>query len=148
MVNWPNGYNQKAQIVFYATYYIVLATKYGRRVLRGGIEEYLRVSLKILDRNQKGIRIFETRTNEDYLHMSVLIPPTIKVEQVVSFIKNNTAKALSEKFRFLKRINEINNGIWSLGCLVSTVEISEEMIQEYVEYQKDEDRGQIRFEFE
>ena len=128
-------------------YHVVLATRRGRRILRGGIGEYLRISLKLFDRNCPEIRIFEANTNDNYLLMLISVTPKIAVEQAVYIIKRNTEKALSEKFRFLKRIFKIGGGIWSIGCLVSTVEISEEIIQKYIKYQKDEDCGQLRFEF-
>ena len=68
------------------------------------------------------------------------------VDQVINTIRNDSGKALGERFRFLKHIDG-NGGVWSMGSLISTVEIKEEIIEKYVEYQIDEDRGQPRFEF-
>lgn len=146
MVNWLNEYDKHGHLVYYATYHIVLATRYGRRILKEGIGEYLKISLKIISRHYPEMRIFEAKTSENYLHLHASISPLVAVNQVISTIRIDTGKALREKFCFLKRI-DASGGIWSPGSLISSVKIKKEVIEKYVEYQKDEDHGQTRFEF-
>jgi REP element-mobilizing transposase RayT len=213
MTKWLYGYNKQGDSIFYVVYHIVLATRYIYKVLRGGVVDYLKTNLVIIERRYPEIHILESNTNENYLHILVSVPPRLPISQVVSIIKSNTAKAMKEKFGFLKAygvvarstfkkefsngglifdrlvekgyletisrvsahlkadIDEVKNGlrqeyphdlerilvvlrqsndsggIWSVGCLVSTGEINDEIIRKYVEYQGDEDRGQSRLQF-
>ncbi len=147
MTKWLYGYSKQGHSIFYAMYRVVLATKYRRRLLRGGIEEYLKINLQIIGRHYPEIRIFEAAIDEDHLQMLVSVPPKIAISHVVNIIKTNTARALREKFKFLKQLCDGGGGIWSGGYFVSTVEINEEIIKKYIEYQGDEDRGQSRLEF-
>lgn len=215
MTKWLYGYSKQGNALYKAMYHIVLATKYGYKVLKGGVADYLKVSLEITEKNYPKIRILEASADEDHLCMQVSIPPEIAAGQAVNIIKINTGRALKEKFRFLNGIygtvarstfkKEFSNGglifdrliqkgyfemvsatevrlkanmdevrkcleqeypydsvriltvlrqshyggaaIWSMGCLISTTEISEEIIRKYIEYQGDEDRGQFRLEF-
>lgn len=147
MTKWLYGYSKQGHSIFYAMYRIVLATKYRRRLLRGGIEEYLKTNLQIIGRHYPEIGIFETAIDEDHLQMLVSVPPKIAISQAVNIIKISTANAMIEKFQFLKRLYNGGGGIWSGGYFVSTVEINEEIINKYIEYQGDEDRGQSQLEF-
>ena len=147
MKEWLYGFSKQGHSIYYALYRIVLATKYKRRILKGGIGSYLKISLRLLHKQYPEIIIFEANTGENYLYMLVSIPPKISVSQAVNIVKINTAKSLTDKFRFLSRLYYGTGEIWSLGSLVSTNEINEETIKKYVQYQGDEDHGQVRFTF-
>ena len=76
--------------------------------------------------------------------MMVSVPPTMSVGSAVSIIKTNTAKALKQKFPFLKKVYWGVGGIWSDGYFASTVGIDEKIIQSYIEHQGQEDSGQVK----
>ncbi len=61
-------------------------------------------------------------------------------------MKQNTGKALKEKFDFLAETYKRSGGIWSVGYFVSTVVLDEGMIRRYVKYQEKEDLGQATLE--
>ena len=46
----------------------------------------------------------ECNGDKDHIHLLVSIPPKMKVSQVVSTIKSNTARKLKETFKFLKDV--------------------------------------------
>jgi len=93
------------------------------------------------------IRIFESKTADNYLSLLASIPPQLSVAEFVEILKTCTAKALRDKFRFLSRLYYGNGEIWSMGCLVSTREVDEDVIREYVRRQGSEDHGQACFLF-
>jgi putative transposase len=51
-----------------------------------------------------------------------------------------------DHFPFLDKVYWGVEGIWSIGYFVSTVGISEEIIQKYIELQEREDSGQAQLE--
>ena len=65
---------------------------------------------------------------------------------MVGTIKQNTAKALREKFKFMKYVFFGRGGIWSVGYFVSTIGLDEQMIQNYVKRQEQEDLGRAKLE--
>ena len=145
--DWLYGFSQQGHSIYYAVYRIILATKYKRRILKGGIGQYLKIGLSIMGKHYPDIKIFEAITGENYLYVQVSIPPSISVSQLVDILKIDTAKALRNKFRFLSKLHYGGGEIWSAGCLVSTREINEEIIRKYIQHQGDEDYGQGHFVF-
>ncbi len=71
----------------------MLATRYRRKIFRGGVGDYLIRRLKEIGRHYPEIRILEAKTDEDHLHLLVSIPPKMAVSQVVNVIKSNKARA-------------------------------------------------------
>jgi putative transposase len=53
---------------------------------------------------------------------------------------------MRKHFPFLDKVYWEVKGIWSIGYFVSTVGISEEIIQKYIELQGREDSGQAQLE--
>ena len=86
----------------------------------------------------------ERNVQIDHVHMVLSFPPKYSIATVVGIIKQNTGRALKEKFDFLKRAYVRHPGIWSVGYFVSTVGLDEEMIKKYVRYQEKEDAGQAK----
>ena len=62
----------------------------------------------------------------------------------MGIIKQNTAKALRDKFDFMNFVFYGRGGIWSVGYFVSTVSLDEAMIAHYVRYQQQEDSGRAQ----
>jgi putative transposase len=77
----------------------------------------------------------------------MVIPPKYAVSFVIETIKKNTARALKEKFPFIKTLYINKPGIWSTGYFVATVGINEHIIRRYVTMQGNEDTGQAQLEF-
>jgi len=139
--------DKQGHAVYYIRYHIVIATRYRRKVLKAGMGEYLKRTIRQISRHYPEIRLIEVNTDVDHLHVLVSVPPKLSVSQVVSLIKSNTGKAMRDKYDFLRYVYFGKGGIWSAGYFVSTVGIDEEIIQRYIEQQGKEDRGQTKFEF-
>ena len=93
--------------------------------------EYLKRKVRQVSKFHPEIKIVEVNTNIDHMHMMVSIPPKMSVSSVVRLIKTNTGKAMRERFPFLDKVYWGVEGIWSIGYFVSTIGISEEVIQKY-----------------
>ena len=140
-------YKKQGHCVYYSRYHIVLSTRYRRKIFNEGIGQYLRRTLKSIERKYPEIRIEEANTDVDHVHLLVEILPKMSVSEVVRLIKSNTGKALRKRYEFLKYVYYGKGGIWSVGYFVSTAGISEEIIRKYIEHQGQEDRGQAQLEF-
>ncbi len=140
-------YKKQAHAVYYARYHIVVSTKYRRKVLKGGIGEYLKRKVLQVGKFHPEIEMLEVNTHLDHIHLVVSIPPKLSVSQVVNMIKANTGHSMRKKFPFLDKVYWGVNGIWSTGYFVSTVGINEETIRKYVQKQGLEDSGQAKLEF-
>jgi putative transposase len=79
--------------------------------------------------------------------MVLSFPPKYSIATVVGVIKQNTGRAMKEKFDFLKHLYSRSLGIWSVGYYVSTMGLDEAIIRKYVRYQEKEDAGQAKLEF-
>lgn len=66
----------------------------------------------------------------------VSFPPKYSIAKVVQIIKQNTGRALWEKFDFIRERYWRRGGMWSVGYFVSTVGLDEQTILRYVRYQE------------
>lgn len=107
---------------------------------------YLKEVIKRVSEHHPEILIKEVNTDEDHVHILVSIPPQWSIGKAVRIIKANTARALNEKFPFLRKVYWGTKSIWSAGYFVSTVGINEKIIQDYIKQQGEEDAGQAKLE--
>ena len=140
-------YKRQSHAIYYTRYHIVISTKYRRKVLKRGMGEYLKRKVFQVSKFHPEISIVEVNTDIDHLHIMVSIPPKMSVSEVVRLVKANTGKSMRKQFPFLDKVYWGSEGIWSIGYFVSTVGISEEVIQKYIEMQGREDSGQAQLEF-
>ena len=141
-------YKKQSHAIYYTRYHIVISTKYRRKVLKKGMGEYLKRKVLQIKKFHPEIDIIKVNTDIDHMHIMVSIPPKMAVSSVVRIIKANTGKAMRKRFPFLNKVYWGVEGIWSIGYFVSTIGISEEIIQKYIELQGREDSGQAQLELE
>ena len=140
-------YDKQGHSVYHIRYHVIIATRYRRKVLKAGMGEYLKKSLRSISRYYPEVQILEANTDEDHMHLLVSLPPKMSISEAVNLIKSNTGKAMREKYKFLKYVYYGRGGIWSVGYFVSTIGITEEVVRRYIEHQGKEDRGQAQLEF-
>ena len=90
------------------------------------------------------IEYLERNIRPDHIHIVVSSPPEYCIAKVVQIIKQNTGKALSEKYEFIRKRYYGAGGMWSAGYFVSTVGLDEQTILNYVKHQEQEDLGQAK----
>ena len=83
-----------------------------------------------------GNRAPERNIQPDQIHIVVSFPPKYSIAKVVQIIKQNTGRALWEKFDFIRERYWRRGGMWSVGYFVSTVGLDEQTILRYVRYQE------------
>jgi len=138
---------RQAHVLYRCEYHIVLATRYRRHIFRGGVKSYLSSKLVAVRHYYPDWEFITYNVQSDHVHLVMTFPPKYSPSEVVRIIKENTAKALRDKFAFLNYVYYGRGGIWSVGYFVSTVGLDEDTIEKYVRYQQREDLGQaIRLE--
>ncbi|MBI3955948.1 IS200/IS605 family transposase [Candidatus Gottesmanbacteria bacterium] len=138
---------RQAHVVYRCQYHIVWIPRYRYNVLVDGVKEYLLIKLDEVRKYYPEVEYVERNIQKDHVHVVISFPPRHSIAKVVQVMKQNTGKALKEKFDYLKRLYWRDGGIWSVGYFVSTVGLDEAMIQRYVRYQEKEDAGQAKLVF-
>ena len=130
--------------MYHCEYHVILVSKYRKKIFNEGIFAYFEIKLKEVGEYYPLIYISTVNHDKDHIHMMVSVPPTMAVGSAVRIIKSNTAKALKQKFPFLKKAYWGTDGVWSDGYFASTVGINEATIRAYIEHQGQEDEGQAK----
>jgi putative transposase len=125
-------------------YHIVWIPRYRYKVLTNGVDEYLKIKMDEVRKKYPEIEYLERNIQPDHIHIVVSFPPKYSIAMVVQIIKQNTGKALAEKFAFIRERYYGRGGVWSAGYFVSTVGLDERTILNYVKYQEREDLGQAK----
>jgi len=125
-------------------YHIVWIPRYRYGVLVNGVDEYLKVKMDEVRKKYPEIEFIERNIKPDHIHVVMSFPPKYSIAKVVQIIKQNTGKALWEKFAFIRERYYGRGGMWSAGYFVSTVGLDEQTILQYVRYQEREDLGQAK----
>ena len=102
-------------------YHIVWITKYRRRILNPGVQQYLSRLFPKVMRAMPGCEILEKNIQAEHIHMLMVIPPKYAVSEVIGKIKQQTASKLREKFAWLDKVYWQERIVWSPGYYVSTV---------------------------
>ncbi len=140
--------HKAAHTVYKTQYHIVWVTRYRRKILVHGIEKYFKDSIQEVRKVHPDWFLEEIGTDEDHVHLHMIIPPKYAVSKVVETMKSVTSVKLKQKFsHFLNQVYWDGGGIWSRGFFVSTVGINESVIRNYVKYQGEQDTGQAKLEF-
>lgn len=116
--------------------HIVWSTKYRYSVLAGDIQkrcrELIRQTCDTLD-----IQILKGVVSKDHIHLHVSYPPKLSVSDMLKGLKGRSAKILLEEYSELKK-RYLGGHLWGIGYGVwSTGNITDEMIQEYLDHHKE-----------
>ncbi len=125
-------------------YHIVWIPRYRYNVLVDGVDAYLKIKMDEVRKLYPEIEYLERNIQSDHVHIVISFPPKYSIAKVVQIIKQNTGRALYEKFEFIRKRYWGRGGIWSVGYFVSTVGLDEKTILEYVKHQEREDLGQAK----
>ncbi len=120
-------------------YHIVWWTKWRRKFLKIYVWEYLQILFNDIEEKYPTIEIISWNSDEDHIHMQIIIPPNLSVAEVVQKIKSYTSLRLKRKFKFIRNIYLKSEWIWSVGYFSSTIWLNEKIIQRYIENQWKED---------
>ena len=116
--------------------HLVWSTKYRYEVLRGDIQircrDLIRQSCDILD-----IQILKGVVSKDHIHLHISYPPKLSVSDIMKRLKGRSAKILLLEYSELKK-RYWGGHLWGIGYGAwSTGNITDEMIQEYLNHHKE-----------
>ena len=124
--------------------HLVWITKYRYQVLIGDIQlrcrDIIRQSCNSLD-----IQILKGVVSKDHIHLHLSYPPSLSVSDIVKRLKGRSSRMLLQEFPELHRrywgshFWGIGYGCWSVG------NITDEMLQTYLNHHKDTPNGSENF---
>ena len=135
-------FRKSSHTVSWLSVHIVWVTKYRYHVLRGDVQVRCR-DLLVQICNSENVKILKGVVSKDHVHMHIEYPPSISISNLVKRLKGRTSIMLQKEFPELgkkywgKHFWAIGFGAWSTG------NITDEMVQEYLEHHKDKPNTQV-----
>ena len=116
--------------------HLVWSTKYRYEVLKGDIQvrckDLLRQTCDSLD-----IQILKGVVSKDHIHLHVSYPPKLSISDILRRLKGRSAKILLVEYSESKK-RYWGGHLWGIGYGAwSTGNITDEMIQEYLNHHKE-----------
>ena len=139
-------YRRSSHSIYHLQYHIVWVCKYRRKILKPGVEAYIRRLMPALLRSLPGVSLETIGFDQDHLHFVMIIPPKYAIADVMGTLKSQSASRLRSKFTWLEQVYWKENIVWSPGYFASSVGLDEATIKHYVEYQGRQDSDQEQLE--
>ncbi len=127
------------------TVHVVWVTKYRYQILTGAVQIRCR-SLLIQDCESLDIEILKGVVSKDHIHMHIEYPAKLSVSEILKQLKGRSSRMLQKEFSHLKK-RYWGRRFWASGYGAwSTGNITDEMVQEYLEHhRKPSDKSQDNF---
>ena len=116
--------------------HVVWSTKYRYKVLNGDIQircrDLIRQCCDSLD-----VRILKGVVSKDHVHLHLSYSPKLSISDMIKRIKGRSARLLLDEFSELKK-RYWGQHLWGIGYGAwSTGNITDEMIEQYLEHHKE-----------
>ena len=117
------------------TCHIVWSTKYRYQVLKGDLKVRCReVLIQVCE--AQGIEILKGVVSNDHVHMHIEYAPKLSVSGIVKNLKGRSSRKLQQEFPSLKK-RYWGNHFWASGYGVwSSGNITDEMVDAYLEHHR------------
>jgi putative transposase len=127
--------------------HLIWIPKYRKRVLTGQIAERTRDILRQICMEHE-VHIVSGKVAADHVHMFVSYRPQMAVSQMVQYLKGTSSRILLQEFAQLKK-QFWGRHLWARGYMaISSGNITDEMIQRYIEEQEGEAVDDGRFQID
>ena len=126
--------------VYETKYHLVWAPKYRKWILRSDIQKSVEELFYEIAENHE-IEIDTLEIAEDHVHLFVSFPPRMSISNVVGKLKSISASEIFRRHPEVKR--ELWGGhFWQVGYFVRTSgdQVTTEMIRNYIEYHRKEEK--------
>lgn len=130
-------YRRQSHCVYDCRYHVVWVTKYRFKIIDKNIEIALKWAIKNTC-DWKRIEIIEGAVKEDHVHLYLQIPPKHSISDAMKWIKGKSAETLLKKFPALEK-QYWGRHLWARGYFVSTVGITDDIIRQYIQKQREEE---------
>ena len=137
-----NGLTYGRGYVYSLQYHIVWCTKYRRKVLKDGVDTACRDLLCALAEEYR-FEITAMEVMPDHIHLLVNATPQFRIPEMIKIMKGVTARKLFLMYPEIKE--QLWKGrLWNPSyCVVTVSERSREMVERYIESQKEKEWGGI-----
>lgn len=130
MRNYRLGAHTKTDLKIH----VIWIPKYRKKVLKGQVAIRTRDLLRQIALEHE-LHIISSKVAEDHVHMFISYRPTQNVSKIMQWLKGISSKVLMSEFSHLKK----ERHLWSRRYMaVSSGNITDEIIQEYIEQQEGE----------
>ena len=137
-------YRKGSDTVTRLTCHLVWATKYRYQVLRGDIQTRCR-ELLIQICEAEGVEILKGVISSDPVHMHIEYAPKTSLSTLLKQMKGRTSRKLQQEFPRLQE-RYLGNHFWSNGYGAwSTGNITDEMVNEYLEHHRKDESDNSNF---
>ena len=117
--------------------HLIWIPKYRKRVLIGTVAKRARDILRQIAMEHE-ITIISGKIAVDHVHMFVSYRPTQNISKIMQYLKGTSSRVLLSEFPHLKK-QFWGRHLWARGYMaISSGNITDEMIQEYIEQQEGE----------
>lgn len=121
--------------VYNVNYHIIWSVKYGQAVLKGGIDEELKIILNQIAADKDFI-IHTMEVMPDHVHIFASSHPKIAPSYIVKMLKGISGRLILMKYPELKQQLWKGN-LWNSSFYIETIRsVSEDAIKKYIEHQK------------
>ena len=118
--------------------HLVWIPKYRRRILVGEVGETVRDLLRRIS-SELEMRIISGKVAPDHVHLFVSYPPDLSISDMMQKLKGKSAHLLYDALPHIRK-KFWGGHFWARGyCAISSGNITDEMIQQYIENQEGED---------
>ena len=116
--------------------HLVWSTKYRYAVLRGEVQLRCRDLIRQVC-DSMDVKILKGVVSKDHVHLHVSYPPKLSISDLVKRLKGRSARLMLDEFAELKK-RYWGQHLWGIGYGAwSTGNITDEMIENYLEHHKD-----------
>ena len=135
-------FRKSSHTVSWLSVHIVWVTKYRYHVLKGDVQVRCR-DLLVQICNSENVKILKGVVSKDHVHMHIEYPPSLSISDLVKRLKGRTSIMLQKEFPELGK-KYWGRHFWAIGFGAwSTGNITDEMVQEYLEHHKDKPNTQV-----
>jgi len=135
-------FRKSSHTVSWLSVHIVWVTKYRYHVLKGDVQLRCR-DLLVQICNSENVKILKGVVSKDHVHMHIEYPPSLSISNLVKRLKGRTSLMLQQEFPELGK-RYWGRHFWAIGFGAwSTGNITDEMVQEYLEHHKDKPNTQV-----
>ena len=137
-------YQKGAHTLYDLKVHLIWVPKYRKRVLIGQVAMRVRDILRQIAMEHE-IEVISGKVAADHVHMFVSFRPMQPIAKVVQYLKGISSRILLQEFAHLKK-QFWGRHLWARGyCAITSGNITDEMIQKYIEEQEGEPVEDNRF---
>ncbi len=140
-------YRHGAHTVFRIHLHLVWVTKYRKPVMTGEVGLRVRELLREICGHHE-VTIIRGHISKDHVHLFVSVPPRVTISRLVQMLKGRSSFKLMQEFPHLAK-KFWGRHMWARGYFcVSSGNVTDEVIKEYIENQSHDQDSDFRVEGE